>query len=60
MSRVLELDVDTNKLNLLISLGRAAQHEDGMDPVTIEGALSSLADLEDVDGIEGWIEANLL
>lgn len=60
VSRVLDLDVETNKVDLLISLGRAAQHEDGMDPATIEGALASLADLEAVDGIEGWIEANLL
>ena len=60
VSRVLDLDVETNKIDLLVSLGDAAQHEDGLDPYTIESALDSLADLEDVDGIDRYIEQNLL
>lgn len=60
VTRVMNLDVDTNKVELLISLGRAAQHGDGMDVVTIESALDELAGLEDSDGVDRWIEQNLL
>ena len=60
VSRVLELDVETNKVNLLVSLGDAAQHEDGLDLHTIESALDNLADLEDIEGIEQYIQQNLL
>lgn len=60
VSRVMNLDVDTNKVELLISLGRAAQHEDGVAVETIEAALDSLADLDGVDGVDQWIEDTLL
>lgn len=60
VSRVLDLNVETNKIDLLVSLGDAAQHEDKLDPHVIESALDSLADLEDVDGIDRYIEQNLL
>ena len=60
VSRVLDLDIETNKVDLLVSLGDAAQHEDGLDHHTIESALDNLADLENVDGIDRYIEQNLL
>lgn len=60
VSRVLNLDVETNKVDLLVSLGDAAQHEDGLDRHTIESALDNLADLENVNGIDRYIEQNLL
>ncbi len=41
-----------------VSLGKAAR-EEGMDAETIESALVNLADLEEVAGIESWIEQNL-
>jgi hypothetical protein len=61
-SRVMELEIDTNKQELLISLGRAVEHEDGSATIlrTVEDALDNLDDLEDTEGIDGWIEANLL
>jgi hypothetical protein len=40
-----ELDVETNKVELLISLGRTAQHEAGTSVETVELALDNLAQL---------------
>jgi hypothetical protein len=61
-SRVMDLDVDTNKQELLISLGRAVQHENGSTAAlqTVEQALDKLTELEGVEGVDDWIEANLL
>ncbi len=54
------LDVETNKVALLVSFGKAAQHDTGMETTTVESALTKLAELDDVAGIEGWFDANLL
>jgi len=61
-SQVMDLDIETNKQELLISLGQAAQHkgESSETLQTIEQALDKLTELEDVGGIDDWIEANLL
>jgi len=61
-SQVMNLDIETNKQELLISLGQAAQHEgDTAERLrTVQQALEKLAELEDVGGIDDWIEANLL
>lgn len=60
VSRVLAFDVDTNKIELLVSLGRAVAHDDEMDAGTVESALDALADLEDPKQIERYIETQLL
>lgn len=58
VTRVMNLDVDTNKYELLVSLGRAAQQDEfgAEDLRTMEQGLTNLADLENVEGIEQWIE----
>jgi hypothetical protein len=60
VTRVMELDVETNKYDLLVSLGRAAQHRDENVAETIEAALDTLADVEDPDHLEALIENRLL
>ena len=61
-SQVMDLDIETNKQELLISLGQAAQHkgESSETLQTIEQALDELTELKDVRRIDDWIEANLL
>lgn len=62
VTRVMDLDVEMNKYDLLLSLGAAASG-DGFtndDLETMEQALDNLADLEDVDGVERLIEERLL
>ena len=59
VTKVMNLDVDTNKHDLLISLGRVAQLEqfdEGEDLEMMCNALDKLAELEDVDGIEKTLE----
>ncbi|PSP84552.1 hypothetical protein BRC96_05390 [Halobacteriales archaeon QS_6_64_34] len=57
VSRVLELNIETSKVGLLVSLGEAARHGEGLDTRTIESALDNLADPEVVDA---YIRENLL
>lgn len=62
VTRVMALDVETNRRDLLISIARAA-NQDGLDDSTIgtvEQALDKIAQLDDVDGVDRWIEQNLL
>jgi hypothetical protein len=60
VSRVLGLNIETDKVALLVSLGRAAQHGDGMDVETIESALDTLADFDDPEIVDAYIRENLL
>lgn len=62
VTKVMALDVETNKYALLCSLGRDAQHDDftAEDREAMETALENLAGLGDVEGIEEYIETNLL
>jgi len=60
VARVLELDIETNKVDLLVSLGKAAQHDEGLDTRTIESALDTLADLDDAEAVDAYIRENLL
>lgn len=61
-SKVIALDAETNKIDLLISLARAARQREDVDAAvqSIETALDELSALEDVDGLDRWIEENLL
>lgn len=59
VSRVMALNVETNKIDMLVSLGKAVQSQEGIDSTMIESALENLAGLEGVDGIEQYIEQNL-
>lgn len=59
VTKVMNLDVETNKHDLLVSLGRVAQLEKFDDEEDLEmmyNALDKIADLEDVDGIEKTLE----
>ncbi len=60
VTKVMELDVETNKYDLLVSLGRAAQQRGEGAVPTIESALDTLADVEDADAVEKVIEERLL
>lgn len=60
VSRVLELDIKTNKVELLVSLGEAAQHGEELDTQTIESALDNLADLGDTEAADAYVRENLL
>ncbi|WP_236044567.1 hypothetical protein [Haloarcula salinisoli] len=60
VSRVLELDIETNKAELLVSLGEAARHDGGLDTQTIESALDNLAELDDTEAVDAYIRENLL
>jgi len=60
VSRVLELDIETNKIDLLVSLGEAARHDEGLDTRTIESALDNLAELDDTGAVDTYIRENLL
>jgi|GEM_PF-1563611 hypothetical protein len=60
VSRVLELDIETNKVDLLVSLGEAARYGEGLDTQTIESALDNLADLDDTEAVDAYIRENLL
>jgi len=60
VTRIMALNVETNKIDMLVSLGKAVQHQEGIDIRMIESALDNLTDLEDVEGIERYIQQNLL
>ena len=60
VSRVLELDIETNKIALLVSLGEAARHGEGLDTQTIESALGNLDDIDDPEVVDTYIRENLL
>jgi len=61
VTKVMALEVETNKYELLLSLGDAVQHADtGGEVAKVEQALDNLADFEGVEGIERYIEQNLL
>ncbi|WP_233357368.1 hypothetical protein [Halococcoides cellulosivorans] len=60
VSRVLALPVETNKIELLVSLGRAYDQSDEMDVTTIESALDELADVDDPRQVEQFIETRLV
>lgn len=59
-SRVLALPVNTSKIELLVSLGRAVRRGEEMDATTVESAVENLAELDDPREIEEYIETNLL
>ncbi len=61
VSKVLSLDVDTNKFDLLVRLGKIAEAEDFDDEVlaTIDGIVSRLGELDDEDGIDAYIQQNI-
>ena len=59
VTKVMNLDVETNKHDLLVSLGRVAQLEEFDEDEDIEmmcNALEKIADLENVDGIEKTLD----
>ncbi|MDS0261027.1 hypothetical protein NDI56_16630 [Haloarcula sp. S1CR25-12] len=60
VTRIMTLDIETNKIDMLVSLGKAVQNQEGIDIAMIESALDNLAGLEDVEGIEQYIQQNLL
>ncbi|ACV12201.1 conserved hypothetical protein [Halorhabdus utahensis DSM 12940] len=60
VTRVMDLDVETNKYQLLVSLGQAVEEASGEPIAKIESALDTLAEMEDAEDIDSWIEANLL
>ncbi|ELY69958.1 hypothetical protein C489_03386 [Natrinema versiforme JCM 10478] len=62
VTKVMNLDIETNKHDLLVSLGRVAQQDDFTDDdlETMLGALDTLADLEDIDGADDYVEDLLL
>ncbi|MCU4802741.1 hypothetical protein OB920_20475 [Halobacteria archaeon HArc-gm2] len=62
VSRVMDLDVDASKFELLVSLGRVAQQDDftGEDLASIEGALETLQQLEDTEAVERYVRENFL
>jgi hypothetical protein len=62
VSKTMALDIETSKFDLLVSLARTAQAEDVSDEVlaTIDGILTELRRLDDEDGIDQYIQANLL
>lgn len=57
-TKVLDLDADVSKYDLLVKLGDATRAEgfDEADLETMEEAMDTLSDLEDVEGIDEWIE----
>ncbi|WP_226039708.1 hypothetical protein [Natrinema sp. DC36] len=59
VTKVTNLDVETDKHDLLVSLGRVADLEEFHEDEDLEmmcNALDKIADLEDVDGIEKTLE----
>ncbi|AWB26353.1 hypothetical protein [Halococcoides cellulosivorans] len=60
VSRVLALPVETNKIELLVSLGRAYRQSDEMDVETVESALDELANVDDPRQVEQFIETRLV
>lgn len=60
VSKVMELDVEVSKYDLLVTLDRAARHEGDGAAETIEGALDTLADIDDVEGLGRAIEDHWL
>lgn len=61
-SKVLALETNANKYELLSSLGRVTQQDDFTenDLQTIHGALDTLAELDDSDQIDEFIDQELL
>lgn len=59
-SRVVELNVSTNKIELLVSLGRALRADEDLDVATVESALDRLAEVEDPEEVQRFIETKLL
>ncbi|MFC6756244.1 MULTISPECIES: hypothetical protein [Haloarcula] len=45
---------------MLVSLGEAARHDEGLDTRAIESALDTLADLDDTEAVDAYIRENLL
>lgn len=62
VTRVMNLDVETNKYDLLLSLGATASGDGFTDDdlETMEQALETLSSMENVDGVEQLIEERLL
>jgi len=62
VTKVIGLDTDVSKIKLLVSLGRVAQQDDftAEDLDSMEGALDTLAELDDDENIDRYIEAKLL
>ncbi|WP_436925776.1 hypothetical protein [Halosimplex amylolyticum] len=61
VTKVMDLETDVNKQNLLVSLGGVAQQDDFTkeDLASIESALDTLADLEG-ENVDAYIRQNLL
>lgn len=62
VTKVMELDVDLNKFDFLVTLTHVAGQDDftAADLATIEQALDKLTQLEDTDGVEQYIEERFL
>lgn len=62
VSKILALDIETNKFDLLVSLAQTARVE-GVDEevlATIDGVLTELSEMDDAEGIDQYIQARLL
>ncbi|MHC3381907.1 hypothetical protein [Haloarcula sp. H-GB5] len=62
VSKTLALDIETSKFELLVSLAQTAHSADFSDDLmtTIEGILDKLAEMDDQDGIDQYIQVKLL
>jgi len=61
VTKVMNLDVEINTVDLLVSLGKALKQGSlsAEDVEMAEQAVDNLSTLEDVDGIDTWIQQNL-
>ncbi|MFC6756887.1 hypothetical protein ACFQER_09595 [Halomicroarcula sp. GCM10025894] len=62
VTKVMALETDVSKIKLLVSLGRVAQQDDFTveDLDSMEGALDTLAELDDTENIDQYIRERLL
>lgn len=62
VSKTMALDIETSKFELLVSLAQTAHTDDVSQEViaTIEGILDELNEMDHQDGIDQYIEANIL
>ncbi|WP_367175685.1 hypothetical protein [Haloarcula rubripromontorii] len=62
VTKVMELDTTVSKIKLLVSLGRVAQQDDftAEDLDSMEGALDTLAELDDTENVDQYIRERLL
>lgn len=62
VTRLMDLEADVSKFDLLTTLSRVAHHGDFGDEglSSIEGALETLNEIDDTDAVEEYIEAKFL